>query len=128
MSANALLWADFLADGEGPLEIVGQDATLSQFYCETCDKDLKSEELKKQHFKEHIACAFPGCKFEVGLFFQFLAKIKYLKIFQAHFLVIEKHIRMAHGNGIGAINLETEEDIRKWREERRKNYPTAAKG
>ena len=39
MSANALLWADFLADGEGPLEIIGQDATLSQFYCETCDKD-----------------------------------------------------------------------------------------
>ena len=35
---------------------------------------------------------------------------------------------MAHGNGIGVINLETEEDIRKWREERRKNYPTAAKG
>ena len=30
---------------------------------------------------------------------------------------------MAHGNGIGAISLETEEDIRKWREERRKNYP-----
>lgn len=34
---------------------------------------------------------------------------------------------MAHGNGIGAISLETEEDIRKWREERRKNYPTRAK-
>ena len=42
-------------------------------------------------------------------------------------MVIEKHIRMAHGNGIGVINLETEEDIRKWREERRKNYPTAKK-
>ena len=34
---------------------------------------------------------------------------------------------MCHGNGYGAINLETEEDIRKWREERKKNYPTKAK-
>ena len=34
---------------------------------------------------------------------------------------------MCHGNGYGAINLETEEDIRKWREERRKNFPTKAK-
>merc|ERR1711935_1050890 len=90
-------------------EVIGQDAGLSQFFCETCDKDLKSEEMRKQHFSEHIPCAYPGCKFE------------------AHFLVIEKHIRMAHGNGIGAISLETEEDIRKWREERRKNYPTRAK-
>ena len=34
---------------------------------------------------------------------------------------------MAHGNGIGVINLETEEEIRKWREERKKNYPTKRK-
>lgn len=34
---------------------------------------------------------------------------------------------MSHGNGYGAINLETEEDIRKWREERKKNYPTKEK-
>jgi len=34
---------------------------------------------------------------------------------------------MCHGNGYGAINLETEEDIRKWREERKKNYPTKKK-
>ena len=34
---------------------------------------------------------------------------------------------MCHGNGYGAINLETEEDIRKWREERRKNFPTKAR-
>ena len=38
MSANALLWADLLADGEGRLQIIGQDATLWQFYWETCDK------------------------------------------------------------------------------------------
>ena len=80
MSANALLWADFLADGEGPLEIIGQDATLSQFYCETCDKDLKSEELRKQHFAEHIPCAFPGCKFEVSFLLYFSPKILKKKI------------------------------------------------
>ena len=64
MSKNAALWADFLADGDGPLEVIGQDAGLSQFFCETCDKDLKSEEMRKQHFSEHIPCAYPGCKFE----------------------------------------------------------------
>ena len=65
------MWADFLADGDGPVEVIGQDGTLSQFYCETCDKDLKSEELKKQHFSEHIACAFPGCKFEAHFLVSF---------------------------------------------------------
>jgi len=102
------MWTDVLEAGEGPLECVGGTA-MSQYFCEVCDKDLKTEENMKQHFKEHIPCAFPGCKFN------------------AHFLVIEKHIRMAHGNGIGVISLETEEDIRKWREERRKNFPTKRK-
>ena len=49
MSANVLLWADnrriSLVDGEGQLDIIGQDAKLLQFYCETCDKDLESEEF-----------------------------------------------------------------------------------
>ena len=70
------MWADFLADGDGPVEVIGQDGTLSQFYCETCDKDLKSEELKKQHFSEHIACAFPGCKFEAHFLVSFGQKSK----------------------------------------------------
>lgn len=57
----------------------------------------------------------------------FFGEFDYFLFFKLESKVIEKHIRMAHGNGIGAISLETEEDIRKWREERRKNYPTRAK-
>jgi len=107
---GASLWSSVLAQGDGPQEFdPGCPGNLSQYFCETCDKDLKTEEQLKQHFSEHIPCAYPGCKFN------------------AHFLVIEKHIRMAHANGIGAISLETEEDIRKWREERKKNYPTKQK-
>ena len=107
---GASLWSSVLAQGDGPQEFdPGCPGNLSQYFCETCDKDLKTEEQLKQHFSEHIPCAYPGCKFN------------------AHFLVIEKHIRMAHANGIGAISLETEEEIRKWREERKKNYPTKQK-
>jgi len=102
------IWGQILATQVNePLETSMRQ--VAQFYCETCDKDLKTEEEKEKHFAEHIQCAEPGCKFN------------------AHFLVVEKHIRMCHGNGYGAINLETEEDIRKWREERRKNFPTKAR-
>ena len=58
----ASMWTDVLEAGEGPLECVGGTA-MSQYFCEVCDKDLKTEENMKQHFKEHIPCAFPGCKF-----------------------------------------------------------------
>jgi len=102
------LWGDFLKTADqGPVE--SNPKGMSIYYCEMCDKDLKTEEAKETHFAEHIKCGHPGCKFE------------------AHFLVIEKHIRMCHGNGYGAINLETEEDIKKWREERRAKYPTRAR-
>jgi len=66
------LWGEVLQMGDGPTESFTRSATM--YYCETCDKDLKSEEIQKAHFAEHIKCAYPGCKFE------------------AHFLVSEKKV------------------------------------
>lgn len=47
--------------------------------------------------------------------------------FEAHSLVVTKHIRMQHeGNLFQRMkNLSTPEDIQKWKEERKKNFPTA---
>ncbi|CBY21491.1 unnamed protein product [Oikopleura dioica] len=101
------LWGDVLKEGEGPVE--KNTGSASQYFCEACNKDFKDQAAKAEHFAEHIKCGFPGCMFE------------------GHMLVIETHIKNAHGSGIGAIRLETEEDIRKWREERRKNFPTKAR-
>lgn len=49
--------------------------------------------------------------------------------FEAHALVVTKHIRMQHEGDLFSKlkNLSTPEDIQKWREERRKNYPTFGK-
>ena len=58
--------------GDGPLESCSR--AVSQHYCETCDKELKTEELKKAHFAEHIKCAYPGCKFDA----HFLVSFYYL--------------------------------------------------
>ena len=57
--------------------------SASQYFCEACNKDFKDQEAKAAHFAEHIKCGFPGCMFE------------------GHMLVIETHIKNAHGNGIG---------------------------
>ena len=57
--------------------------SASQYFCEACNKDFKDQAAKAEHFAEHIKCGFPGCMFE------------------GHMLVIETHIKNAHGNGIG---------------------------
>ena len=57
------LWGDFLKTAEqGPVE--SNPKGMSIYYCEMCDKDLKTEEAKETHFAEHIKCGHPGCKFE----------------------------------------------------------------
>ena len=42
---GASLWSSVLAQGDGPQEFdPGCPGNLSQYFCETCDKDLKTEE------------------------------------------------------------------------------------
>lgn len=79
-------------------------------HCEVCDRNFKTQQQLDRHMNEHEKCCFEGCKFE------------------AHSSLLKKHIEAQHNSGlfqrIGKI--ETDEDIEKWREERRKRYPTKA--
>lgn len=63
-----------------------------------------------EHKSQHQKCNIDGCKFE------------------GHEIIVTKHIQMQHSTGLydRLKNLETPEDISKWREERKKRYPTKA--
>lgn len=78
--------------------------------CELCDCSFKQPYQLEKHLREHEKCWFDNCYFE------------------GHSKLLQQHIEMQHQSGlfqrIGKI--ETEEDIEKWREERRKRYPTKA--
>lgn len=79
-------------------------------WCESCDRDFPSRDLLDKHKSEHITCGIDGCKF-VG-----------------HPAVVQKHVTQQHESGLyeKLKNIETPEDIMKWREERKKKYPTRA--
>nr|NP_001071912.1 zinc finger protein [Ciona intestinalis]BAE93299.1 zinc finger protein [Ciona intestinalis] len=78
-------------------------------FCDVCDRGFKNEEKKLEHYSQHVKCKEPGCKFE------------------AHFKLVEIHRRNLHGPNGRRIKLETPEDVQKWREERRKNFPTSSR-
>ncbi|XP_037052282.1 nuclear fragile X mental retardation-interacting protein 1 [Bradysia coprophila] len=79
-----------------------------EFWCEPCDRDFRSLDLLHEHKSQHQKCGIDGCKFE------------------GHEMIVSKHITMQHSTGLyeRLKNLDTPEDIQKWREERRKRYPT----
>lgn len=80
----------------------------SSFWCELCERGFRTLQMLERHVDEHEKCYFDGCKYE------------------AHTSLVQKHIEMQHNTGLfQQINsTETEEDIEKWRAERRKRYPT----
>lgn len=62
------------------------------------------------HCQQHQRCGIDGCSFE------------------AHEALISKHVQQQHNSGLydQIKNLTTPEEIAKWREERRKRFPTKA--
>lgn len=81
---------------------------VREFWCEPCDRDFRAAEELAEHRQQHQKCGIDGCKYE------------------GHELMVTKHIQMQHSSGLyeKIKNLSTPEDINKWREERRKRYPT----
>lgn len=80
----------------------------SSFWCELCERSFRTLQMLERHVDEHEKCYFDGCKYE------------------AHTILVQKHIEMQHNTGLfqQINNTETEEDIEKWRAERKKRYPT----
>ncbi|VVD01820.1 unnamed protein product, partial [Leptidea sinapis] len=79
-----------------------------EFWCETCDKGFNTKKMLEGHQARHQKCNIDGCQFV------------------AHPNIITKHIQMQHSTGLykKIANLNNPEEIKKWREERKKKYPT----
>ncbi|XP_035209776.1 nuclear fragile X mental retardation-interacting protein 1-like [Stegodyphus dumicola] len=85
------------------------DTTEKPFYCDTCDRAYALENELQSHLMEHTKCDFAGCCFE------------------AHPKIVALHKKMQHDTGYADVinKLQDSEEIKKWREERRKRFPTA---
>jgi hypothetical protein len=79
-----------------------------KFFCEPCEKGFQTQSDYDTHVKKHANCEEPGCKFRGSQ-----------AALQVH------HLRV-HNERIRDLlqNINTPEGLAKYREERRKNYPT----
>ncbi|XP_076350657.1 nuclear FMR1 interacting protein 1 isoform X2 [Tachypleus tridentatus] len=90
------------------LKMSNVESNKEKFYCDTCDRLYAEKKNLDDHLAEHVKCLIDGCKFE------------------AHNKVVVIHRKMQHDTGLAKkiMNLNTPEEIEKWRSERRKKYPT----
>lgn len=79
-------------------------------WCDLCECGFKYPQQLEKHLGEHEKCWFDNCNFE------------------GNSKLLQKHIETQHQTGLfqRVGKVESEEDIEKWREERRKRYPTRA--
>lgn len=78
-------------------------------FCKYCQLGFDSDTELFQHRRSHIKCPYDECKFN------------------ANEVTVANHIQRAHlkqNTTVKIADLTTPEQIEKWREERRKRYPT----
>ena len=80
-------------------------------YCKNCDRDFFTEDALKTHVDEHETCGVDGCPYT------------------AHPKLVLNHYKTQHMTGLAAKvwKIQTPEDIAKWREDRKRNFPTVAR-
>lgn len=78
-----------------------------KFHCEPCEKGFKTQQQYDVHLTTHVACSYEGCKYSA---------VKG---------ALRMH-EMLHVNNMFA-KLTTPEEIAKYREERKRRFPTMAK-
>ena len=81
------------------------------YYCDVCERQVGGQLEYKEHISQHATCGIDGCTYT------------------AHQDILEKHIRHQHLTGFyqRIVQGNSPEDIEKWRQERRKNWPTRLK-
>ncbi|CAO1331767.1 unnamed protein product [Diamesa serratosioi] len=80
-------------------------------WCKYCREGFASDTELYQHRGGHVKCTFEGCKFNASV------------------QVVDEHFQKVHNKTNPIVKIKdfsTPEDIEKWRQERRKRYPTAA--
>ncbi|XP_023241087.1 nuclear fragile X mental retardation-interacting protein 1-like isoform X1 [Centruroides sculpturatus] len=89
----------------------GNNIGSKQFCCDPCGRAYSEQWQLNQHLAKHVKCDFDGC------------------FFQAHSKLVELHKKLQHYTGLAHyfMKLDTPEDIKRWRETRRKNFPTVEK-
>jgi len=83
--------------------------------CEACAKTFYVPDQLEAHITSHIPCDEPNCSFSSSG-----------KMMKEHKLVVHgKRSVPLSEKALKAAAKETEDDVRRWREERKRNYPTA---
>ena len=97
----------------GPPSEKKEEYVSNDYFCDACEKDFKLYAHYEAHLATHVPCSFPGC------------------VFYASQRIVKEHYANTHV-GAGSLNdkkrmanFDSPEEIEKWREARRRNWPSA---